>query len=280
MKNLIITHGDVDGVICAAIIKARVERIGEDIDVVFTQPFLINKIDYSSYDKVFVLDIAANNKNLQMTKDFINHLGQKLVMWGDHHKGWGNVPTDERFIIDDKAKSCASVIAREMSPEIQSWIEAANAVDSRQGTTELGTLLDQSSKVDLSDNSVRYYAIDFLLNKNNGSLLYQKQREYITIENKTKVLVCKGQLIEGVFVIDTRGETGFDRTQLFMLGYKQSPFVVVLGKLNENIETTIATNLLNINLVDVFGLSSGAPFRVGLDGDMVQMAIKKLTCLR
>jgi len=50
--------------------------------------------------------------------------------------------------------------------------------------------------------------------------------------------------------------------------------------LNENIETTIATNLLNINLVDVFGLSSGAPFRVGLDGDMVQMAVKKLTCLR
>jgi hypothetical protein len=275
MRYLVVSHGDVDGIISAALV---VKKHGLDLsqtDVVFTQPFLVDKIKPAEYEEVYVVDLAINNREPEMTKHFIEEtLRDKLVYWYDHHKGWYQSKlTDERFVIDEAAMSCAAVIGGPAQ-----WIEAANAIDSRKGESELGQLLDQAMKVNLSDDAVRRVAFEYVLGLNDGEILQKKQQEYQAIERKTEELVQSGEVDGKVLVIDTRREVGFDRTQIFMKGYQRAPFVVVLGEFEGKVTTTVATNT-KTNLVEVFELKSGAPFRITLEGDRVSYVVQKLNNL-
>lgn len=271
MKSLVVSHGDTDGMISAALVVKKYNLDLSETDVIFTQPFLVSKVNLDGYGKVFVADVAVNNRNPEMTSEFVDALGQKLVVWYDHHKGWEDSGLiDSRFVIDESSPSCAKVIGGPAR-----WIVAANVIDSRKGKSELGQLLDQATKVNLSDNSVRQVAFEHILGLNDGSLLRKKQQEYRIVEKKTKELVKRGRIDGKVLIIDTRGQVGFDRTQLFMLGYHRAPFVVVLGEFEGKLTTVVATNT-KINLVELFGLKSGAPFRVSFEGDRVEFVVNIL----
>lgn len=267
-RNLVVTHGDVDGVISGALVVKKYNLDLTETDVVFIQPFLLDKVDFGEYEKVFVADIAINNRNPKMTRRFIEVLGNQLVIWYDHHRGWQN--TDQRFVIDESSPSCAKVIGGPTE-----WIEAANVIDSRKGFSELGQLLDQAITVDLSDDTVRRVSFEYVLGLNDGELLREKQQEYRKIEKKTEELVESGSLKKNMLVINTRGEKGFDRTQLFMKGYNRAPFVVVLGEFKGEITTTVATKE-KVDLLKVFDLKSGAPFRITLEGNRVEFVLKKI----
>jgi hypothetical protein len=277
VRNLVISHGDVDGVISAALLAEKHQLSLQETDVVFTQPFLVEKVKTDGYKQIYICDLAVNNRDPQMTQRFIESLGNRLVVWYDHHQGWTNSGlTDERFVIDESAASCAIIIGGD-----QQWVEAANAIDSRKGQSDLGQLLDQSMRVDLSDEEVRRYAFEYLLGQNDGSLLKKKQKEYETIQEKTRQLVNSGEVRGQTLVVDTRGHKGFDRTQLCLLGYERAPYVCVLGTTpppEEKVTTLVATNT-NTNLVKVFGLQSGAPFRIGLEGDHVESVVNTLNNL-
>jgi hypothetical protein len=275
-KNLLVSHGDVDGVISAALLVERHQLNLQETDVVFTQPFLVEKVKTDGYEQIYICDLAVNNREPQMTQNFIKSMGDRLYVWYDHHQGWINSGlTDERFIIDESAPSCATIIGGN-----QKWIEAANAIDSRKGHSDLGQLLDQAMRVNLSDEEVRRYALEYLLGQNDGSLLQKKQKEYKAIQEKTRQLVDSGEVRGQVLVVDTRGHEGFDRTQLCLLGYERAPYVCLLGTTPppEKVTTLVATNT-KTNLVEVFGLQSGAPFRIGMEGDHVERVINTLNSL-
>ena len=89
MSNIqIVAHGDIDGVTSAAILFGQLAIEPEDINVVFTQPFLVDKVVIpDKVDQVYVVDIAINNRDPEMTADFVRRLGGKLVRWYDHHEG-------------------------------------------------------------------------------------------------------------------------------------------------------------------------------------------------
>lgn len=270
-KNLIITHGDVDGVISAALLTKIRQLDLRETDVIFTQPFLVDKVKTDGYDQIYVCDIAVNNRDPQMTEKFIQSLGDRLIVWHDHHQGWGQyINEDSRFHIDEMAPSCATVIGGD-----QKWIDAANAIDSRKGHSDLGQLLDQATKVNLSDETVRIYAFEYALGLNDGSMLEKKQKEYKAIQEKTRQLVDSGEVQGRVLVVNAQGQEGFDRTQIFIMGYEKAPFVTVLGEFQGKVTTTVATNT-KTNLVEVFGLESGAPFRITLEGNQLERVIKTL----
>lgn len=273
-KNLIIAHGDVDGVISAALLVQKHNLNLSETTVVFTQPFLVDKINLEEFGCIYVADIAINNRDPGMTRQFVEEAGKRLICWYDHHKGWsGSGIVDQRFVIDELAPSCATVIGGPIE-----WVEAANAIDSRRGEADLGQLLDQAMKVDLSDDTVRRVAFEYVLDLNDGEMLRQKQHEYQVIEAKTEELVQLGKLEGRVLAIDVRGQTGFDRTQIFMKGYTLAPFVIVLGDFEGKVTTTVATNT-KTNLVEVFNLKSGAPFRITLEGDQIQQVVQALSSL-
>ena len=274
-RNLIVSHGDGDGVISTALLAEKHKLNLQETDIVFTQPFLVDKVKTDGYEQIYVCDLAINNRNLNMTWDFIQAIEDRLVVWYDHHEGW----TDEnvwstKHKVDIGNSSCAALIGGD-----QKWIDAADAIDSRKGHSDLGQLLDQALKVNLSDNEVREYAFNYVLGLNNGSLLEKKQKEYETIQEKTRQLVNSGEAKGQVLVVNAQGHIGFDRTQIFMMGYEKAPFVVVLGEFQDKVTTTVATNT-KTNLVKVFNLGSGSPFRVSFEGDHVERVVNTLNSLQ
>jgi hypothetical protein len=92
--------------------------------------------------------------------------------------------------------------------------------------------------------------------------------KYQKIQEMTDKLVRRYKIHNGIAVVDARGVSeDYDRTKLLIAGQKIAPkeISIVLGKNPEGEEiTTVATSRKDLNLVTLFGLPSGAPFRVSL----------------
>ena len=270
-RNLIVSHGDTDGIITTALLVQRFQLNLQETDIVFTQPFLVDKVKTDGYERIYVCDLAINNRCPSMTWDFIQAIEDRLVVWYDHHEGW----TDEnvwstKHKVDIGNSSCAALIGGD-----QKWIDAADAIDSRKGHSDLGQLLDQALKVNLSDDEVRRYAFNYVLG---DLMLEKKQKEYKVIQEKTRQLVDSGEVKDQVLVVNAQGHVGFDRTAIFMMGYEKASYVVVLGEFQGKVTTTVATNT-KTNLVKVFSLGSGSPFRVSFEGDHVERVVNTLNNL-
>jgi hypothetical protein len=289
---LVVAHGDLDGIVSAVLIVKDWGLQMETTEIKFTQPFLVDKVEVAeTVEQVFVVDIAVNNRDLEMTKKFIERIGDKLVVWHDHHKGWGdNDNNDSRFFIDEEARSCAEqirdplVIAMMDAGEVNQWVTDANAADTRQGKlSPRGRFIEEAMKANMSDDSVREAAVRWIVNgcavdrktaegikeDEDYEKLRKAQGKYQKVQEITEKLAERYKVCDnGVAVVDVSAvEEDYDRTQLLLKGEQMSPTktAVLLGKNPEGEEViTVATMDKSKNLVNLFGLPSGAPFRVSL----------------
>ncbi len=297
---LVIAHGDLDGIMSAALEMKRSGLSVAETQVIFTQPFLIDKIVIpESIEKIFVVDIAVNNRDTMMTEKFIEQIRDKnrLVAWYDHHEGWEKVlgtgmgqTFDNGFFIDPMSRSCAELIdPGNEEEEFVAWVADANASDTREGElSERGQLVEQAMKANLSDDSVREAAVRWIVNgcreDSDYEILRLKQAEYQRVQKITEKLVKQYEIHDGVAVVDVRDVSeDYDRTQLLLKGEQMafSKTAIVLGKNPEGEEViTVATMDKQRNLVNLFGLPSGAPFRVSLPvaaGWTVERVLKTLS---
>ncbi len=288
-RTLIVAHGDLDGIVSAVLVARdwhdSWKEFGGQAEtlVTFVQPFTLDKVEVEEVEAVFVVDIAVNNRNPQQTLDFVERLGDKLYRWYDHHHGWeGLVDDDERFIIDEEALSCASILCEE-----DNWTPLAadaTAADTRQGSlSKKADLIERACKADLSDDSVREAAFYWLLgDENQRSVLESAAERYAAIQAETERLSATYQVTGNVAVVDAReSERNYDRTQLLLAGQGLAPFAVVVS---QNLRAgedylTIATRRKDVSLVEVFGLPSGAPFRVSIPASRLDEALGKLNSL-
>jgi hypothetical protein len=96
------------------------------VEVVFAQPFAVDAELASRLEgRVAVLDIGFNNgkpgcenpeaEYAETTGAFIDALGDRLVVWMDHHphKEWSRVADDPRFVLKDRgeAPACPMLIS-------------------------------------------------------------------------------------------------------------------------------------------------------------------------
>lgn len=281
---LVVAHGDLDGVVSAALEMKRSGLSVAKTQMVFTQPFLVDKIMISEKtEKIYVLDIAPNNRDVKMTREFIERISDRLEYWVDHHQGWRIVlqELDEeekrKFSIFENSESTARIIAVESTfPSdfpVKQLVSDANASDTRQGElSERGRLIEEAIKADLSDDSVRLSAVRWIVNgcreDEDYKRLLEAQKRYQGVQEETERLASKYDIHDGIAVVDVRNAVGdYDRTQLLIRGEQIAPTrtAVVLGKNPQNEEViTIATMDRKVNLVNLFGLPSGAAFRVSL----------------
>ncbi|MCK5026936.1 MAG: hypothetical protein KAS07_00805 [Candidatus Pacebacteria bacterium] len=278
----------------------------EEVNVIFTQPFLVDKVKIADdIDEVYVVDIAVNNRDVEMTKKFITKLGDKLVKWYDHHEGWHT--TNEKFLHNSSSKSCAELIFSEITEglgnvptdpdEWAEWVNTewrayyydwmmflvsnANVADTRKGKlSERAQLIENACKASIQDDSIRVAAVKWLLeDENQKSLLETAAEKYAVIQKETKRLATTYEVDGNVAFVNTRkGSTkAFDLTQLLLEGQKKAAFAVAVTvdpRTSEKI-ITVATQS-DKNLVDLFGLPSGAPFRVTLPVARLEEALKEL----
>jgi hypothetical protein len=264
-KITIVSHGDLDGIISTVLLikKFRLESLfkKDEVEIIFTQPWTVDKINPQG-EKIFVVDIAVNNKNPEMTKEFISRIVDKLVAWYDHHQGWTEEITqgNPAFVIDPLAKSCAEIIGGD--PEL---IGDAIAADRREGSlSSKAQLIEIAIKSDLKDNTTRLFAVRWLLGDETVyDYLEKKAKNYEKMLVETQELVQNFKKIEKVAIVDARGRRA-DLTQLLLKGEEIADFAVVLYSSEGEELIEIATKRKDVNLVTVFGLPSGAPFRISL----------------
>lgn len=288
-KNvLVVAHGDLDGVVSAALAMGRFGLNLETTEIVFSQPYLVDKVEVpEKIEKVFVVDIAVNNRDPEMTRKFIEKMDDRglLGIWCDHHQGW---PTEIVGRIDfwiKETEACAEMLG---DLDDSKWITDAIVSDTREGElSEQGQLIEQAMKADLSDDTVREAAVRWIVNGCEKDSDYQRLQEaqgiYQKVQAETEELAKQYKVRNGVAVVDVREAVeDYDRTQLLLKGEQMVPTktAVLLGKNPEGEEiVTVATMDKAMNLVDLFGLPSGAPFRVSLpaaNGWTVEKVIEKL----
>jgi len=314
--KFIIAHGDLDGETSAALLAEKHGIETEDLNVVFTQPFLVDQVVIpDEVDQVYVVDIAINNRDPAMTEKFIANLGAKLVRWYDHHEGWpehvvmGGVDFERDvsdmkyydFIINTKVKACAILLSEYFDIRVMDAIVA----DTREGElSHTGQLIERAVKSDMSNDQIRTWAVKLLM----GDETYRHPlegaaRAYQLVENETYRLECeyrvnktRGDSIEtqmwyrdqecpvagcdnkGVFafVDATKSNHQYDLTQLLLKGQELATFAIV-KTINPNDEEMVTVATKSkTNLVELFDLKSGALFRVTLPAARLEEVIDKL----
>jgi hypothetical protein len=286
MEKIVVSHGDLDGIISAATISVNYNIPVENI--IFTQPFLLDKIPIAEdVGEIYVVDIAVNNRNPDMTKEFIERYRDKISSWIDHHEGYQLLKEwlGEDKVIAGDSPSCPQLM-KERFTVPEEWVDAANAADrpTEYKETELSRFLNRALKYGiLSEDEelkemimktiVRYLVKSY---KNEDyveeeRLLEEYGKLYEEIEENTIETAGEIQEIAGfkykVGYIKLEREKKVDITKLYMLAYKRYD-IVIIQKYNKEDEeiTLIGTKLKEINLVQIFDLKSGAPFRVSLPG--------------
>lgn len=278
-KKHIVAHGDLDGVVSAALLAKRNNWSLDDVKTTFTQPFSVNQVAVGDDDEVYVVDIAINNRDPQMTQDFIVRLGPRLVRWYDHHAGWGaDVENDPRFIVKD-APSCASIVGGDPALAAD-----ADAADTRKGTlSDRGQLIESAMKADLANDAVREAAFRWLMGDESArAALDGAARRYAAVVAETERLASGYRVDGSVAVVDARESNhNYDLTQLLLAGQKKARFAAALVRnpRDGGERVTIATQDKSVNLVSVFGLQSGAPFRVTLPAEQCGDALARLNAL-
>lgn len=274
-KTLIIAHGDLDGITSAVLLAEQIGIETEDLNIVFTQPFLVDQIVIpDEINQVYVVDIAINNRDPKMTADFVRYLGGKLVRWYDHHQGWDDYFADSRFTTTP-TQACAERIGNSHDIRVQDAV----ASDTREGAfSPTGLLIEHATKAYMGNDDIRLAAVKLLMgNESQRPALETAAKKYAAIQNETEWLAGYGRKVsENVWMLNVPntyhqiyGYDGsfkeHDQTQLLLAGQKLAKFAVVVTKAPKSDEemVTIATKS-DTNLIELFGLESGAKFRVTL----------------
>jgi hypothetical protein len=232
--------------------------------------------------------MAVNNRNPDMTKEFIERYRAKIRLWVDHHEGHKLLKEwlGEDKVIAGDSSSCPQLMKECGFTVPEEWVDAANAADrpTEYKETELSRFLNRALKYGiLSEDEelkemimktiVRYLVKSY---KNEDyteeeRLLEEYGKLYEEIEENTIESAGEIQEIPGfkykVGYIKLEREKKVDITKLFMLTYKRYD-IVIIQKYNKEDEeiTLIGTKLKEINLVQIFDFKSGAPFRISLPG--------------
>lgn len=295
-KNLVICHGDGDGIIGAAVAIKDFCLKMEETEIVITQPFLLDKVVVrEEVMAIFVIDIAVNNRDVDMTVNFVRKFQDRIVSWTDHHQGTDVLEKilGISLIYSDKEPSCPSLQKNAGFIVNDDWLKAANACDRPTDfpATELSERYNKAFKVSLIEASdgnrnaidqVQRAFLSELLDGEKSELITEYGKRYQPILTATKKAAESfTELLPGVGLV-LLGDEKVDKTAICTEGYKKYPIVVVQFHSLENGEpvTMVATNNKEINLVSVFGLPSGPPFRVNLPGNLKKtkdLIIEKLS---
>lgn len=257
----IVAVGSVDGVCTAAALLRIIGRPAEEVGLVFTQAFTVDKVDVSGWKpdrKVAFVDLAVNNREPQMTVAFVGRIraaGHELVAVIDEHsrEDWLSVlGSFEGLIIEPQSQNAASDVklfdapdGPKSSGEVLYWeilpyaadgdlqvvdlLSAATAGDRMDFTTHFGGIVNSAVKSAIADDSRRVYLARHLaFNREPDEKIRGWIAGYETIlANHDKVVASKVDLGDGIHrVVATM--LAVDMTTLMGRLYREGAKVVAL----------------------------------------------------
>lgn len=278
----VITHGDGDGIIAAAIVI----KAGATGNLVITQQRALPKFPDLVRPTV-VLDMAMDKDNVEGFLNWVRRNQNRIALWVDHHQGSEALAEilGDRFVYNPQAPSCPQIL-RDMDTIFAmdpNWLEAANACDrpAQYPATDLSQRYNAAFKValiSLQSNApdakgavekVQRGYIDELLSGKENEFVSQHVVAYPVLMKSTEFAAQEYRQVEpGVVATSVDHQTSVDITVLLIAGYKLAPVAVVQTASAEDGSpiTIVATNDKNRNLVTALGLISGSSQRVVLVG--------------
>ncbi|MCB9707563.1 MAG: hypothetical protein H6714_02070 [Myxococcales bacterium] len=267
--------------------------------------------------RVVVLDIAfAANVGgggfERVTKPFIDGLGNRLVLWVDHHDHQAhiNYADDQRFVLHTKAEhgACPEIITPELVRRAgkydticchtdfdglcaaAKWIlggaepypgsdKDAYAIDTRLGQpSPTGALLDRAIRAQPKNDQLRTTIIRYLV----GGIIDQHLQAEIThaalalevLEQRAQELALRYQVQSDVAAVDATNSTdAYDKTWLLLLGQDLAPISLVY----DSHTVTIAAKFdSGIDLLALLGISGGMPTRVSVPRRRLEEVLEAL----
>ncbi len=247
--------------------------------VVFVQPFEVNaELAMQLEGRVVVLDIAfcadtPHSTFATTTLPFIQTLGERLVLWVDHHEHerHADFTNDPRFILASRKEHPA--VPEMITPELvqkagrvdtivahgdfdgviaaAKWLLGgeepypgadadARAADSRIGTmTQIGQMIDRALKLDLTDDTFRHTLLGYLSSRCQDQKaeaeIQQRADSYKTVFERTAYWAQCYKVDGPLAIVDIRGETErLDLTELLLAGQRLAPIAIVR---NRNLKT-------------------------------------------
>lgn len=301
-KDIILFHGDFDGIASAALVIGLFRPAS--FAAIPCEPFGVNKAlrrfeemkrAGDAFERLFIVDLAPNNKCMSMTEKFMAACAAQFaaVELFDHHNGWENIemPPGIEKHIDSSYKSCASLIyasRTERSGFFDTITSDADIIDSGgyEGICPQSAAVYGALKANLRDDDIKMKSLEFMLSGYRDAGCHEAVKLRATAYDEI-LARSLGAMSEKLVELTPRicyidlGCGEYDITAIIMRCYERYPFVIVEYKSGGTIFDVVATRREDIDLVKVLGLKSGARFRVTItkrDRGEIVKAIE--TCLQ
>ncbi len=282
-KDVILFHGDFDGIASAALIIGLLRPAL--YEAIPCEPFGVNKVlrrfeemkcAGDIFGRLFIVDLAPNNKCMSMTAKFMAACAAQFtaVVLYDHHNGWENIemPPGVEKHIDSSYRSCASLIyasQSERSGFFDSITSDADIIDSGgyEGICPQSAAVYGALKANLRDDAIKMKALEFMLSGYRdaqcGEAVKLRAAAYDEILARSLAVMTEKleELTPQICYIDL-GCGEYDITAIIMRCYEKYQFVIVEYKSGGTVFDVVATRREDIDLVKFLGLKSGARFRV------------------
>lgn len=238
---MIVATGSVDGILTSAALFRAIGAQPKDV-VEFTQAFQVDKLDPAKWAperQVAFVDLAVNNKDQQMTADFVRRVreaGHTIVAVIDEHDatawktalgGLDDLAIKPESQSEGQFKSSGAILLATLGENADNHTrelcEAADAGDRMDFTTHFGSLANQAVKSAIWDNSRRVYlAQHFAANHEPDEKIVGWCAEYKTIlRTHEEVLKMRDDLGDGIVRLECTGKT-VDMTTLMGSVYNLS----------------------------------------------------------
>lgn len=285
-RCLIMAHGDLDGIASAGLMNLIFRHNCDVIETCFYRSHFIkvfnpkatkpeNKgIITDKYDLIIVVDLAINNRDYKSVETFIKSIENKLL-WIDHHYTNKTIP----ICIIKSHNSCVALI-QQLFPnaiyprKVLELIEHAHRTDMGDGDN----IFNHSLKVNLRSDEARYEILRYMTSIVGGELerisleriKLKDIRHLLLVKNSDEALANWTTFYKNVAVIDAidhRDKTT-NSTYMFFECYKKAKCVIYKylsthrDRGGEEYMKIARSNDCNIHLPQLFGLPSGAKYRI------------------
>jgi len=268
--------------------------------------------------RVVVLDIAfaatvgTSISFEQITRPFLDGLGDRLAAWVDHHdhEKHAQFAGDPRFVLSTKAEhgACPEMVTAELVRQVgpidcicthvdldglyaaAKWIlggkepyagadDDARAVDTRIGTPgPIAVRIDRALRAKFRDDQLKRGVVQFLVGGmkpgTHDDVIRDAAVEFERRDARTQELAKRFTIRGRVAIVDTVGAAGqFDKTDLLLAGQAKAPVSIVR---DSGMLTIAASFDSGWDFVALFELGGGMPTRVTIPEAKIDDVIGKI----
>ncbi len=283
----------------------------------FASPRMLPRAE-KLHGRVVVLDIAfaatvgTSISFDQITKPFLDGLGDRLAAWVDHHdhEKHEQFAGDPRFVLSTKAEhgACPEMVTAELVRQVgpidcicthvdldglyaaAKWIlggkepyagadDDARAVDTRLGTPgPIAVRIDRALRAKFRDDQLKRGVVQFLVGGMkpgaHDDVIRDAAAEFERRDGRTQELAKRFTIRGRVAIVDSAGAAGqFDKTDLLLAGQAKAPVSIVR---DSGMLTIAASFDSGWDFVALFELGGGMPTRVTIPETKLDDVIGKI----